>query len=489
MAQYKTPGVYIVEENAFPNSVVEIPTAVPVFIGYTEKAISGHKSLSNVATKIGSLAEYEQYFGGAPFFTVSADDTTCAMKCTTPFLMHQGIKIFFDNGGGDCYIISVGGYTDASGNAVTPDKTSITDALAVLEATTEPTMVLTPDTAKMSISDWSSVSKKVLMHCETMQSRIAVLDLVNGDIPIGQPAGPDPVEQFYENVGTNGRSFGAAYYPWVNTNLLEMSDITFFNLSAGVKKSLQAEVEVEAAAEVPPNAQLKAMAGKITSIKTAADTKVPHLALMSASPVYQKTMVAVLAAMNVIPPSTAIAGMMCSMDAQVGPWQSPANTSLTNVVSPTVDISAKMQESLNVPFNGLAINAIRTFTNRGVLVWGARTLDGNSNDWRYISTRRTMILIEQSAKMACETFVFEANDAQTWTTIKAMLENFLTNMWKQGALAGTTPSDAFSVSVGLGSTMTATDILDGILNVTILVAVMHPSEFIVLTFKQQMQKS
>jgi phage tail sheath protein FI len=144
---------------------------------------------------------------------------------------------------------------------------------------------------------------------------------------------------------------------------------------------------------------------------------------------------------------------------------------------------------LNAPLKSMAINAIRTFENRGALGWGARTLDGNSLDWRYLYVRRTMILIEQSAKIACETFVFKANDASTWATLTAILKNFLTNMWKQGALAGAKPTDAYWVSVGLGTIMTATDIQNGILNVTIGEAVTHPVEFIVLTFTQKIQTS
>ena len=66
MAQYKTPGVYIEEKNAFPNSVVEVATAVPAFIGYTEKAAMGKRNLTNTPTRISSLVEFELFFGGPP---------------------------------------------------------------------------------------------------------------------------------------------------------------------------------------------------------------------------------------------------------------------------------------------------------------------------------------------------------------------------------------------------------------------------------------
>jgi len=95
------------------------------------------------------------------------------------------------------------------------------------------------------------------------------------------------------------------------------------------------------------------------------------------------------------------------------------------------------------------------------LVWGARTLDGNSQDWRYINVRRTLIMIEQSLKLACSAYVFEANDSGTWITIKSMINNFLDNLWKQGALAGAVPEEVFDVQIGLGTTMTPNDILDG----------------------------
>ena len=149
----------------------------------------------------------------------------------------------------------------------------------------------------------------------------------------------------------------------------------------------------------------------------------------------------------------------------------------------------KDQEDLNLPLTGKAVNAIRSFAGKGVLVWGARTLDVNRQDWRYLSVRRTVIMIEQSLKIASESYVFQPNEVNTWVAIKGTMFNFLRDQWKQGALAGSSPDDAFSVDVGLGSTMPATDILDGIMRITVKLAVTRPAEFIVITFQQQMQKS
>ena len=145
--------------------------------------------------------------------------------------------------------------------------------------------------------------------------------------------------------------------------------------------------------------------------------------------------------------------------------------------------------SLDTHSAGKSINAIRFFNGQGILVWGARTLDGNSQDWRYISVRRTITFIEQSVKLATRAYVFEPNNPNTWATVKSMISNFLTTFWKQGGLQGATPADAFAVEVGLGSTMTAEDLLKGVMNVSVKVAVVHPAEFIIISFQQQMAES
>jgi phage tail sheath protein FI len=193
--------------------------------------------------------------------------------------------------------------------------------------------------------------------------------------------------------------------------------------------------------------------------------------------------------LNVMPLSPAMAGIYAMVDNSINVAKAPANVSVGSVVSPTVAITNESQEDLNLPLNGKAVNAVRSFQGKGVLVWGARTLDGNSQDWRYLSVRRTMTFLEQSIKMAAEAYVFEPNNATTWTSLRAMVSNFLNNQWQGGILAGSTPDDAFSVEIGLGVTMTPNDILDGLLKMTVKVAITRPAEFIVITFQQQQQKS
>ena len=191
-----------------------------------------------------------------------------------------------------------------------------------------------------------------------------------------------------------------------------------------------------------------------------------------------------------LPPSSAIAGVYARVDSDRGVWKAPANVSLNYVIEPSVQVTHDDQKDLNVDtVAGKSINVIRAFVGKGNLVWGARTLAGNDNEWRYISVRRFFIMAEESIKKATEQFVFEPNDKNTWVRVKAMIDNFLTQQWKAGALAGPTPEKAFYVNVGLGITMTALDILEGNMVIEIGMAVVRPAEFIVLKFSHKMQEA
>lgn len=211
--------------------------------------------------------------------------------------------------------------------------------------------------------------------------------------------------------------------------------------------------------------------------------------LFSQHPFFRSVYDRIRMEMSLLPPSGAIAGVYASTDRTRGVWKAPANVSLRGVVAPAYKLTDQEQETLNIHTTGKSVNAIRAFTGKGILVWGARTLAGNDNEWRYINVRRFFIFVEESSKKASEPFVFESNDANTWVRIRAMIENFLTIQWRQGALAGSTLKEAFFVKVGLGETMTAQDILEGRLIVEIGMAAVRPAEFIILRFSHKMQES
>ena len=118
---YSTPGVYIEEKSSFGSSVVAVATAVPAFIGYTEMASRGNKSLLNEPTKISSMGQFEELFGGPPptKFNITMDEENepqgfkLELNKSTQFNLYYAMRFYFSNGGGDCYIVSVGGYDES----------------------------------------------------------------------------------------------------------------------------------------------------------------------------------------------------------------------------------------------------------------------------------------------------------------------------------------------------------------------------------------
>jgi phage tail sheath protein FI len=279
----------------------------------------------------------------------------------------------------------------------------------------------------------------------------------------------------------------------VKTTLVSGADVDFTNIQNldGLATLLNEEVDADLASGRINQARADAIKAEIAKLPSATAGEVSSLqtTLKAVSPRLNGLLGDIAEALNVLPPSAGMAGIYAMVDNSINVAKAPANVSLGSVVAPAVQITSDDQEELNLPLNGKAVNAIRSFTGKGVLVWGARTLDGNSQDWRYVSVRRTMTFLEQSIKFAAEAYVFEPNNATTWSSMKATVSNFLISQWQSGLLAGQSPEDAFSVSVGLGSTMTANDILDGTLKMTVMVAITRPAEFIVITFQQQQQKS
>ncbi|MGC8774156.1 MAG: phage tail sheath family protein [Chlorobaculum sp.] len=249
------------------------------------------------------------------------------------------------------------------------------------------------------------------------------------------------------------------------------------------------------AADIAKNAAVQAASSIIAIFRFAQSSAAEYEkkfndALLSGFGTYKSLVSKAIESLNQLPPSGAIAGVYAAVDSDRGVWKAPANVSLNSVISPVAKISQEQQADYNVDANaGKSINIIRSFTGKGVLVWGARTLAGNDNEWRYVNVRRFFNFVEESVKKATEQFVFEPNDANTWVRIQAMIENFLTVLWRQGALQGIKPEHAFYVSLGLGKTMTALDILEGRMIIEIGMAAVRPAEFIILRFSHKMAES
>uniref|UniRef100_UPI00404778B1 phage tail sheath family protein n=1 Tax=Algoriphagus sp. TaxID=1872435 RepID=UPI00404778B1 len=495
-----TPGVYIEEKSAFASSVVPVGTAIPVFLGYTQKAARGTKSLKNVPTRISSFAEFEQFFGGAPkvMFEISEDSSSVngyslAVDPATRYLLHAAVKFFYSNGGADCYVLSIGDYS-AGVSAKDFNDEATGSGLPQLLKYNEPTLLVIPEAILLPKAECFSLQQAMLSHCGyATKNRFAILDVFDG-AKERTYADDDVINQFREGVGANFLQWGAAYYPFVQTTIIASGDVNFTNISNTadlieiLSKDVNDDLENGRINEARANA-IKDELAKIETATTKEEVSSLQATLKVVSAKLNSILTQISESLNLLPASSAMAGVYTMVDSSVNVAKAPANLSLGSVISPSVQITSDTQEELNLPLNGKAINAIRTFQGKGVLVWGARTLDGNSQDWRYISVRRTMTFLEQSIKAAAEGFVFEPNNTTTWSTLKATVTNFLLNQWQSGILAGQSPDDAFSVEIGLGVTMTPNDILDGLMKMTIKVAIVRPAEFIVITFEQQQQKS
>lgn len=194
-------------------------------------------------------------------------------------------------------------------------------------------------------------------------------------------------------------------------------------------------------------------------------------------------------ALNTLPACGAVAGIYAQVDLTRGVWKAPANVALNEIIRPVVDIKDQEHDDYNVHDSGKSINIIRAFTGKGTLIWGARTLAGNDDEWRYVSVRRFFNFIEASITQSIQAFVFEPNDANTWVKVKAMIENFLSDQWRAGALQGASPEHAFYVAVGLNKTMTALDITEGRMLIEVGMASVRPAEFITLRFNLKMEEN
>ena len=502
-ADYKTPGVYIEEVTKFPPSVAQVDTAIPAFVGHTERADRNGTDLTMIPTRITSLLEYEQLFGVAQReenieiaieeeldldgrvahrnVRAKLDD-----RKKSKHVMYYALQMFYMNGGGPCYIVSVGGY-ERIGSPI--DSNKLMAGLSPLEKEDEVTLLLFPEGQNVeSEASYHSLQQQSLAQCGNLKNRFAVMDIYN------------TVQGFRDGIGNRNLSYGAAYYPNLQTTLnyeFDASKIKVLHtLSGGPVKTLPP----------PPPPPAESDSGKKdkpgdkpadkpihpigSSNKGEFDGKTLSDVNAKNNSIYTQAVREIRKLPLTLAPSSTAVGIYAAVDASRGVWKAPANVTLNSTSGVSIKINDAQQESLNVDTTaGKSINAMRVFTGRGIMLWGARTLAGNDNEWRYVSVRRFFIMIEESVKRATMQFVFEPNDSSTWIRVRAMIENYLTLQWRAGALAGSKANDAFYVKVGLGETMTALDILEGRLIIEIGMAVVRPAEFIILRFSHKMQES
>ena len=562
MPTYKTPNVYVEEVSTLPPSVVPVATAVPAFVGCTEKA-GDNNEYRGQPIRISSILDYTSVFGGAyaTNFTVTLDEAEQITQITagdgstvTPdYLMYYMLRLFFENGGGPCYVVSIGDYDTK------PSADQFAEGLAAIRKEDEPTLILLTDAINLSSSvDYYTLCQGALKQCNDLKDRFAIFDVLAGDRDTNGIG-----DAFRQGIGNEYLKYGAAYYPYLQTSLNYhyTDDSVLINGLANVPTTptdilgeystgdngllvtyggLQSDnprvritvtdrqtiaveeadgvliirlpndgatvTDILAASTTVGNYRLAASGTGTATITAALDetaltystvsgsstgTTLGNTSIKTEKTELYSTIKTALNAMRVVmPPSGAVAGVYAKVDRERGVWKAPANVSLASVIGPTEKISNEDQENLNVdPTAGKSINAIRSFTGKGTLIWGARTLAGNDNEWRYVPVRRLFNLIEESTQKATNFVVFESNSAVTWLKVKTIIETYLDSLWRQGALAGATQQEAYFVNVGLGQTMTEQDILEGRMIIEIGISAVRPAEFIILRFSHKLQQA
>ncbi|MET0637498.1 MAG: phage tail sheath C-terminal domain-containing protein [Chitinophagaceae bacterium] len=460
MNDYKTPGVYVEEKQRLPPSIASVETAIPVFVGYTQIAQWRQPDdLRNKPKRIVSMLEYVRFFGGPDpekeSLSISIAGADINVKVDeskrSKFLMYYSLQLFFANGGGPCWIISVEDYATGGGLI---ENAKLKKGLAEAAKVNEITLLVFPDAINLEIAtDYYDLYETAITQCVTLQDRFTIMDVYH--LPANGDDWRLDIELLRNTLSTDSLRlrYAAAYFPLIYTGV----DFEYAN---------EAAIKIEGFAGATDLDGLKSVN----------------------NPFYARAKNALTGAQLLLPASSAMAGIYARVDNSQGVWKAPANVNILNAIAPQILITNADQESLNVDVQaGKSINAIRSFEGRGpAIVWGTRTLDGNSNEWRYISVRRFFIMVEESTKNATEQFVFEANDRNTWVRIKSMIGNYLSQLYRDGALMGASEQEAFFIHVGLNETMTEVDIWEGRLIIEIGMAVVRPAEFIILRFMHKM---
>ncbi len=436
MLQPTSPGVYVEEVSTTTPIVVQVNGSIPAFVGIT--ALIPPNGF-NTPLRITSLLQYEAHFGKAKYpnnFQIELVNNSGTLKikqisqepAAQQAILFYAMQLYFMNGGGPCYIVPI----------ETPIKAHYILGIDALAAVDEVSLLVLPDACLLlNTADYHEICNSALQHCGSITNRFAILDVLDT---------VDGVQQFRNQVVTNLRD-GAAYTPHLKTN---------FSFDYDENEVL---VTIDAAAPVNMSTLASSSNLHYRFLKTALENS-PKVTL---------------------PPSAALAGIYVRTDKERGVWKAPANASIIGITGITRAIAEDEQTTLNVdPISGKSINAIRSFPGRGILVWGARTLAGNDNEYRYVSVRRFLNVVEASVYKASRFVAFEVNEQSTWNRLKVMTENYLQTLWRAGALQGTSAEKAYFVQVGLGSTMTEQDISDGKVIIQIGLAVVRSAEFVMI---------
>lgn len=342
--------------------------------------------------------------------------------------LSQAVYGFFQNGGSRCYVVAIA------------ETDSIQAGLDILEQVDEVAIVAAPSHCDPASHD------ALLTHCEKLKDRVAILD------------GPDIVEDV--------------------TSLTEVPEETTTKSSStpGGRKLAAKNISSE---ETPSSPQMDTGTPKPDSQMVC---KRPRISKGGYGAFYYPWIIVrdpFNGANAKVAPSGHIAGIWARTDATRGVHKAPANEPIRGALGVTHKLTHQEQGMLNPA----GVNVIRFFPREGVLVWGGRTVDESSSEWRYLSVRRLFNMIEESIATSTRWIVFEPNDRTLWKSIRRDITAFLNGVWRDGALMGRTPEEAFFVKCD-DETNPSDSIDEGKVVTVIGIAPVKPAEFIIFRISQ-----
>ncbi len=472
---YSTPGVYIEEVNALSLTIPSGATSIPVFIGVFMDQ-QGRRLANTECIRIESWLDFTTRFGhSAPAQLVLSavapppppppPETTLSTKkkadkktelvedapvvptnkydvriSHTAHLGSLSVRHYFDNGGGPCYILSI------------------------IERTTEEMMAMSDKIAKCP-------EISLLCLCEVTDNDDAMYGALTSllssncgyfliaDSVDGASRPSTPAEQT------------AVYYPGLTTSYRSRPlDQYIF---------VEGYIEPIAPTESEP-----------TPVKTLADIEKKEKAVyMQISEEVDKWFTTSYPLVR-LRASPAVAGAYCRTDKERGVWKAPANVALRNVnaLTATNALTVSVTDAQQAEMMAAGVNAIRYFSDRGAMIWGARTMVPPATPtWLYIPVRRLFNAAQRDIQQAMRFAVFQPNSQPTWEAVRSAINNYLYRLWRDGALMGESQEEAYFIQIGKDVTMTDTDIQQGRMIVKIGMAAVRPAEFIILEFTQDVE--
>jgi len=515
MPSYLTPGVYIEEVPSGSASLSAGATAIAAFVGFTEKAPSDDPTDPEGLKPrlVTSWTQYEALYGG---FVPGA-------------MLPHSVYGWFLNGGAVCYIVriphnrpsqesgalalpaadravgqalefaSIGpadGISVAVEAAEAPEGSDPVFDLTVLKdnviVETYAGLTMTPgDTNVETVVAAASEYVTVTVKAELKDDMDLNLAMPKSGLYALQPAPREPVEvkapafagSETRRHGINGLVIAEDVTMVLVPDLVTAATKEDGSIDLGMWKSVQtalinhceAQANRMAVLDAPPGMSVQQIKEWRTDVamydSQFAAFYYPWIKVMNPAPTNGDDEI-------LIPPSGHMAGLWARVDETRGVWKAPAN----EVVRGALDVEMPITKAEQGLLNPIGINCIRPFGTRGIRVWGARTLSSDS-DWRYINVRRLFNMVEQAIMDGTQWVVFEPNDQKLWEGVKRTVASFLRGLWRDGALFGSTPDQAFFVKCDAENNP-PDSIDEGKLIVEVGIAPVKPAEFVIFRISQ-----